>query len=914
MKRFLPGQRWMSESEPEQGLGIVTEVDSKTLSILFPATQTNRKYGINSAPLKRVVFAVGDEIQLQDGQKVLVQDVREDSGRYFYLAGEEAQEHSEVLLAATLSFSKPQDRFLNGQIDSPKAFDLRIDTLRKKMELAQTDALGKMGPRISLIPHQQYVSHVVGKREHPRVLLADEVGLGKTIEAGLIIHQLLISGRIERVLIVVPNTLVYQWFVEMLRRFNLSFAAVNEDSKFEKGVNPFEDNLVILSLRMLVGSPKVQELVQKEHWDMLVVDEAHKLTWTQELAGEDYLLIETLSKTIPSLLLLTATPEQLGQEGHFARLRLIDPNRFFDFQTFLEESGHYKKVAKLVDKIIHSEEHLTKVESEFLRDVMPPNKKNHYDFEALGPAQKQELLEDLVDAHGVGRVFFRNTRQTIGREFNFFPVRKRFVYPLEKTKKGDETKFFWLLDFLLSVKGEKVLLICHSKKKILELEELFKLNSNIITGVFHSDLNLLARDRQAAYFADPTGAQILLCTEIGSEGRNFEFAHHLVLYDVPEIPDLLEQRIGRLDRIGQKSVIQIHVPYILQSKEEFLCRWYEESFDAFSHAATGVGQIYEQYKDVLSELLDEEKHKKFEGDKYDDFIAETKSSFLKLKKQLEEGRDRLIELNSFHQKNAHHIIEQINAFEEKNSVKDFMFSIFNNLGVDVDDLNATSFYIKPSDNMFIPSFPGLKDEGLSITFDRNVALSREDLEFISWDHPMVLGVMNIVATEPMGSVAVKQFKGDGASSLIEMYYVLECQAPVKLHVDRFAPPSILRVCLDFTGKDQTKKYPKKEIDDKTQTPTGESLEQIKLFPKDKLLSLIAESKKLVTVRAQTLKAQYVEKTKKDFEHEISRLTHLKEVNKSISQNELNQLSEKKIAIIKAIEESNLKFDSFRIII
>jgi ATP-dependent helicase HepA len=914
MKRFLPGQRWMSESEPEQGLGIVTEVDAKTLSILFPATQTNRKYGLNSAPLKRVVFAAGDEIQLQDGQKIIVIDVREDSGRYFYKAGETPSEYSEVLLAATLSFSKPQDRFFNGQIDSPKAFDLRIDTLRKKMELAQTDALGKMGPRISLIPHQQYVAHVVAKREHPRVLLADEVGLGKTIEAGLIIHQLLTSGRIERVLIVVPNTLVYQWFVEMLRRFNLSFAAVNEDAKFEKGYNPFENNLVILSLRMLVGSPKVQELVKKEHWDMLVVDEAHKLNWTQENAGEDYLLIEALSKKISSLLLLTATPEQLGQQGHFARLRLIDPNRFFDFDTFLEESGHYKKVAKLVDKIVHGEENLTKMEIEFLRDVMPPNKKNHYDFETLDAKQKQELLQDLVDAHGVGRVFFRNTRQTIGKEFNFFPVRKRFVYPIEKSKKGDEAKFFWLLDFLIGVKGEKVLLICHSKKKILELEELFKLNSNIVTGVFHSDLTLLARDRQAAYFADPSGAQILLCTEIGSEGRNFEFAHHLVLYDIPEIPDLLEQRIGRLDRIGQKSVIQIHVPYINQSKEEFLCRWYEESFDAFSHAATGVGQIYEQYKVELMDLLDEEKHKKFEGKRYDDFISDTKASFIKLKKQLEEGRDRLIELNSFHQKNAHDIIENINAFEDKNSVKDFMFSIFNNLGVDIDDLNATSYYVKPSDNMFIPSFPGLTDEGLSITFERSVALAREDLEFISWDHPMVSNVMNIVATEPMGSVTVKQYKGDGGTPLIEAYYVLECQAPTKLHVNRFAPPSILRVCLDLAGKDQTKKYPKKEIDDKTQVPSGERFEEIKLFPKDRLLSLIAESKKFALARAQVLKAQYVEKTKKDFEHEILRLEHLKIVNKSISSDELNSLADRKNAIIKAIEEATIKFDSFRIIV
>ena len=127
---------------------------------------------------------------------------------------------------------------------------------------------------------------------------------------------------------------------------------------------------------------------------------------------------------------------------------------------------------------------------------------------------------------------------------------------------------------------------------IVALERILKeKNAGLNTALFHSGLSLMARDRQAAYFADPKGAQILLCTEIGSEGRNFEFAHNLVLFDLPKKPDLLEQRIGRLDRIGQKSDISIHIPYVQNSWEETLYQIYDRglnSFRKFSSVGTPV--------------------------------------------------------------------------------------------------------------------------------------------------------------------------------------------------------------------------------------------------------------------------------------------------------------------------------------
>lgn len=187
---------------------------------------------------------------------------------------------------------------------------------------------GLRGQRTNLIPHQLNIAHDVGRRHAPRVLLADEVGLGKTIEAGMILHQQLLSGAAERVLIIVPETLQHQWLVEMLRRFNLRFALFDDERYTEAqhdAYNPFEtEQLVICSLDFARRNKQRLEHLCDAEWDLLVVDEAHHLVWSTDAPSREYMAIEQLAERVPGVLLLTATPEQLGMESHFARLRLLD--------------------------------------------------------------------------------------------------------------------------------------------------------------------------------------------------------------------------------------------------------------------------------------------------------------------------------------------------------------------------------------------------------------------------------------------------------------------------------------------------------------------------------------------------------------------------------------------------------------
>ena len=257
MADFKIGQRWISETEPELGLGILESVSRQQIRLIFTAASEARLYAPANAPIKRVEFRVGDSIHSQSGATVLVESVRDEDGLLTYVGG--GVEVPEAELADTISFSKPEDRLIGGQIDQSNAFALRYETIARQHAMRKSGVAGFTGGRIDLIPHQLYIAAEVANRYMPRVLLADEVGLGKTIEACLILHRLHLTGRAERMLIVLPESLVHQWFIELLRRFNLWFHLFDADRcqsilDSEPEANPFmSEQLVICSLSTLAG-------------------------------------------------------------------------------------------------------------------------------------------------------------------------------------------------------------------------------------------------------------------------------------------------------------------------------------------------------------------------------------------------------------------------------------------------------------------------------------------------------------------------------------------------------------------------------------------------------------------------------------------------------------------------------------
>ncbi|WP_405078509.1 RNA polymerase-associated protein RapA [Pectobacterium carotovorum] len=961
---FTLGQRWISDTESELGLGTVVAVDTRMITLLFPASGENRLYSRSDAPITRVMFNPGDTVTSHEGWQLKVDDVREEKGLLVYcgqrLDDETSAELREVFLDSKLTFNKPQDRLFAGQIDRMDRFALRYRARKHQNEQALQQWGGLRGMRASLIPHQLHIAHEVGQRHAPRVLLADEVGLGKTIEAGMIIHQQLLAGRASRVLIVVPETLQHQWLVEMLRRFNLLFSLFDDERYAEAKLdssNPFEtEQLVICSLGFVQRSAQRFAQLVNADWDLLVVDEAHHLVWSEESPSPEYQAIETLARATPAVLLLTATPEQLGQQSHFARLRLLDPNRFHDYHEFVAEQHQYRPVADAVTLLLAGEKAQTaelNALSDLLgeQDIEPLLKAINSDSDDNQKA-RQELITMLMDRHGTSRVLFRNTRQGV----KGFPQRvlhqirlplpaqyqtaikvsgimnankalevraRDMLYPeqIYQQLEGDDATWWnfdprveWLLNYLTANRDEKILVICAQAATALQLEQVLRTREAIRAAVFHEGLSILERDRAAAYFAsEEEGAQVLICSEIGSEGRNFQFASHLVMFDLPFNPDLLEQRIGRLDRIGQAKEIQIMVPYLENTAQALLVRWYHEGLDAFEHTCPTGRTIYDAHHTQLIERLTTVG----EQQGLDEFIHVCRQQHDNLKQQLEQGRDRLLEMHSNGGEQAQLLAQAIAEQDNDVNLVTFALNLFDIVGINQEDRSDNLIVLTPSDHMLVPDFPGLPQDGCTITFDRDQALSREDAQFISWEHPLIRNGLDLVLSGDTGSCAVSLLKNKAlpvGTLLAELVYVVEAQAPKHLQLTRFLPPTPVRLLMDRKGTNLAAQVEFESFNRQLNAVNRHTSSKLVNAVQPDVHAMLQQAEALVETQARQLITEAQEQADLQLRRELERLEALKAVNPNIREDELTALENQREQVLSNLHEANWRLDAIRLVV
>ncbi len=988
---FIPGQRWISNSESELGLGLIESLDHRTITINFPASDEIRTYAIEQAPLSRVSFVAGDSIKNQNNEKFTITALQENDGIITYdvvSADGNATQLCETELSAAIKLNRPQDRLFTAQFDPEKTYLLRHDTLNKKHQLSTSSVTGLYGVRMSLIPHQLYIAHEVALRPSPRILLADEVGLGKTIEAGLILHHQLISGRAQRILIVVPDPLLHQWLVEMLRRFNLKFSLFNEErclsldeenglnsdeevDLIDQTLNPFHsEQLVLCSLDFLMQNPHRHQQVIDGEWDTLIIDEAHHLKWEEDNISPEYQLIDQLAQNTPSVLLLTATPEQLGPSSHFARLRLLDPHRFHNLETFLAEESHYTRLAETAELLI-DDKSLGQHDIDVLEEFIPHDSKNllkqlsSNDENVLANA-KQKTIDLLIDQHGTGRVLFRNTRHAI----KGFPERKVNGYALEscetysslfsKIFNSEEKKeqfsldfhrryaelmltpeityqslkdlgisilkdaphwtsfdprFPWIIDLLKELKNKKVLVICAHAETALELEDLLKNKYAIRASVFHENLSIIERDRAAAYFADEEdGAQVLICSEIGSEGRNFQFSHNLILFDLPLNPDLLEQRIGRLDRIGQKEIIQIHIPYIKESAQEILFHWYKEGLNAFAQTCpAGQGMMAQLGKELYEQL--EQVH--YDVDNVISLLDKAKPLYSELNAELQKGRDRLLEMNSFRKPVADKLINTIHQIEDNDELENYMLRVCDAYGVEHTDHSSHSYVLHPGNHMLTPHFPELPDDGVTITFDRETALVHEDRLFMSWEHPMVNGVMDMVFEGEHGNVAFSIIKNKNFKTgtvLLEMLFVVQCIAPPHLQIDRFMPAQLIRLVMDKDSVDHSDKLSFSQCKSLVPNIDIHTCQKIVAGHRENLRKTIVQAESQLSQNIPVLIDIANKQIEEQLGEQISRLHSLQKTNPNVRDDEIKQLEDEKEQLLEYIQHPQLRLDALRLII
>ncbi len=953
MHVWIKGQRVVAELEPELGLGLVIEIHGgRQIEIYFPAAEVKRRYASQGAPLRRFIISAGQKAKIEDGETFVIKSHTEEKGLIRYKGDKvEAWEYE---IEHVVHDSTPMAQLLTTHSDSPLAFNLRKKAWGLKASHSDPETKGLLGPRVSLLPHQFYVAREIARREFPRALLADEVGLGKTIEAGLIFSSLRSQGRAERVLILTPESLKHQWLAEMYRRFNEMFAVVDEErstqEKISQGHTAFEMNQkIICSLDFLTDFPDEFEEATDVEWDLIIVDEAHHLQWAKDVPNPQWEMLKVLSACTKGLLLLTATPENHGMETEFGLLTLVDNERFPDFEKFKKDAKKMHDTAILAGGIFKGDK-----TPQFTKELAVAFK-GQKDLEASLEKYKEkgspdELLKALIDRHGTGRVLTRNRRSRL----KGFPDRKLFTHKITAPKEWkqrlsqiDPEKFTedqllrlacgrervtadpalahwfkarnkWLAGFLAELKGEKALLICSSAKRAIDIQNALRDESSVRTAIFHEGLEVVERDRQAAWFAEGTGAQVLISSEIGGEGRNFQFVHHLILFDIPLHPDVMEQRVGRLDRIGQKETVKIHVPFFEDTPEEVVIRWFGEGVGSFDEPWNG-GDALESYNEKLvascKSFLPKSKDFEARHKNLTKLLTATQKDVKQIKAHLKESVDILVDLNSFDEKKGNDLVKRIHELESKKDLREFLDQAFDFFGVEVEDLDSQGTQKLVAHSLtFVETYPGLTAQGeQAVTYEREVALKREELAFLNWDHPIAQGTITLILDGNRGKASIGLVpKAQVASPVIELLFVVRTTAPQYLEADFDLPATTIHLLLDLKGRMMKNLSPEQKFTISKCPPNR--MEEIVTPLRSILPPIVEEAEKMAKKEAKPLVMNALEKYQKRLELEHNRLVSLSKINPLITKKEIALHKEKIQLGLAAIHNADLQLDAIRVLI
>jgi ATP-dependent helicase HepA len=475
----------------------------------------------------------------------------------------------------------PLDRPTGGLLESlasadpgkASAFRLRSRVVRLEA-LRRADSLGALlSSRVHVLPHQVGAAGRILADRAPRFVLADEVGLGKTIEAGLVFAGLRQLGIAERVLVAVPDHLSFQWLAELFHKFNALFTLLTPERIGELG-GPAEaldrSPHAIVSHEQLVADPDLARAAAERPADLLVVDEAHHLAEDPLFAA-----VEPSARASFGLLLLTATPVRLDPREYHRLLSLVEPVPSASLEAFLARLEAHEAYAEVARGLLGGAPPAAALDR--LRSLAPD------DPVFRGSPSGEALLEHLAARYSLSARLIRNRRARVGA-FTRRVLRRADLQPGEKRRAAAE------LCARLARAGEKALVFGSDLAALRELQAEIAERERIEALLYDDAPTLEARDRLVARFRDPDGPMILLSGESGGEGRNFQFAAHLVNYDLPDSPLALEQRIGRLDRLGQTRPVEIHV-LAGTGEEAFLADLYDQVVGIFDEPVGGLDAV-----------------------------------------------------------------------------------------------------------------------------------------------------------------------------------------------------------------------------------------------------------------------------------------------------------------------------------
>jgi ATP-dependent helicase HepA len=733
--------------------------------------------------------------------------------------------------------------------------------------------------------------------------------------------------------------------------------------------NPFFNSQTILSpIEWVLSSKIALDKACESNWDHLIIDEAHHLEWHKNGSSAEYQVVARLAGKTEGLLLITATPTQLDQEAHFGRLKLLDPVRFHNYSAYLKETAFYRKTAALCNDILSEQKPPTNFLTR-VRHLFPKDKILLESAASLrrspSKQKKESFIQDLLDRHGTGRLVYRNRRSVI----KGFPEKKLYEVKLSAPEKfrqqlaklytawkdrqnplffdalelapanlklppaeGDlllqaiwqaDPRLSWLVDFLRQMpKGEKLLVICSSPDKVLTIQKILPRLIKTAFCVFHEHLTLSARDKNAADFSRPEGVKMMISSEIGSEGRNFQFARNLVLLDLPPSPALLEQRIGRIHRIGQTGTSLIYSLFIEHTPAQLLFRWYHAGLNSFTNQLPVDNPAckfwFARINPLARALLEGKKLGPILQEKFEDIIKKTRAEATHLALQEAKGRDRLLEIHSFQITRARKMMESASRLEKAPHLENFLEKVFDAYGVEYEQTaEKRGYFIFPGAGMAIDAFPELPDSGLHITYDRKEALLREDMVFMTWDHPLVAGAWDLILENTENTIcAVEWQKSPEKGLLSEFIFVLEFPPAPSQRLFGEMPPTVIKILLDCQQRERPDLAP---FLDKAKYQTGAQKfkEQYREFTKDLWPDLLKTGRRLATEKAEKLKKNFKKTLMPRLESEKARLLALKGLqsgNTTLAEKKFFQVQMEINNLIDYLGGGHIRMDAVRFIL
>jgi ATP-dependent helicase HepA len=737
---------------PELGIGRVKALERRALVVEFPRSGTTLRLAADTDALIPVNLSPGRPVRITATQEETIVAARLPDGTFRLANGRAAASHEMWPLELEGALL---ERLALGDLDGLEDFVTRLDILHL-LALREAGGLGSfLGGRIRLFPHQLHVAERASATDPVRWLLADEVGLGKTIEASLILNRLVHAGKVTRCLVVAPDALTVQWLGELWRKYHQVFTLLDAPRladvahDFGADFNPFEVHpRAVIALEMLIDRPQLTDQAVAAGIDLLVVDEAQRLRRPPGHPGEPgWRAIAPIARLGRHVLLLSATPLEDDAHGFFRLLQLLRPEEFPEDVSF---------EARLA-----------------LATPLPPctSSTRRADIGGLPPRvgipiapdkpagwQLREAMEasvrGTVAAHGVARrLKIERVRRALASGAALGAVLTSDETALRRQAEAmdaGDPRLDWLLAQAPRWRdaGEKTLVFVAHRETLEMLRTALSHRAQLASGVFHEELPPARRDTEVARFREADGPSLLVSTECGGEGRNFEFCRRLVLFDLPWKPSIVEQRIGRLDRIGRRIPVDIAYFRPPGGIGADVVRLFE-ALGLFREPLAGLEPQLAHVEGALEDVaLDPVAS--LSGERFDALVTEAHAA----RTRIREAAYQQLHRDRYRAELAAGILARV-PVELDALNEEVVVTACIGLGFTIERPRGRRiFAIELGNGALVDGLPGVPGGSSYVgSFDREEALEEETLDFFASGHPLVEGILAHFEESALGRVA-----------------------------------------------------------------------------------------------------------------------------------------------------------------